>query len=211
MSAIHVTHAAWGAALTLLVAGCATVQPQIEGYTPAPMGWSWETAQRNTGSYGKDVQFKVTRGEGTWQGAPAVTLKTSLGGTIVSRPSDGKWQALLGPDGKPVMTYDPPMGWEFPVKVGRSWATRHRITMGATGRTMDVELACKVEAFEKVTVRAGTFDAFRIHCTPSSGSDETYWSSPGVAPFIKTRLIRPAGSPLGEGTQESELVSKPAP
>lgn len=211
MSTTNGKHAACLVALAAWMGGCASVEPEIAAYSPAPAGWSWEVAQRNTGSYGKDAQFKVTRTDGTWQGQPALMMKTSQGGAIVSRPSDGKWHAFLGPDGKPVMTFDPPMGWEFPLKVGKSWGTKHRITTVATGKAMDYEFACKVEAFEKVTVRAGTFDAFRVHCTPSSGSDETFWSSPEVPPFVKTRLIRPAGSPFGAGTQEAELVTRPAP
>lgn len=200
------------AALAALVAaGCATVEPQITGWTPAPVGSSWEVAQRNTGSYGKDVQFKVTRGDATWQGAPAVAMKTSLGGTLLMRPSDGKWLGMMSPDGKPTVSFDPPVGWEWPLKVGRSWTTRHRMTMLATGNTVEYDFSCKVLDFEKVTVRAGTFDAFRIHCTTSTGSDDTFWTSPDVQPFVKTRLQRNASAPQGAGTQEAELVSLPAP
>lgn len=210
MSGAFNKHAAFMAALVAIIGGCAAPEPQLTDWTPAPLGATWEIAQRNTGSYGKDAQFKVTRGDTTWKGMPAITMKTSQGGTIVARPSDGKWLAMLGPDGKPAMSFDPPIGWELPLHVGKSWATKHRLTVGATGQTLDYEFACKVEAFEKVTVRAGTFDAFRVHCNPSSGSDETYWSSPGLGPFVKTRLIRPAGSPSGQGTQEAELVAKPS-
>lgn len=210
MSGTINTHAARLAALVAIIGGCAAPEPQLTAWTPAPLGATWEVAQRNTGSYGKDTQFKVTRGDGSWQGAPAITMKTSQGGTIVARPSDGKWFAVLAPDGKPVMSFDPPVGWELPLQVGKSWSTRHRLTVGATGNTVDYQFSCKVEAFEKVTVRAGTFDAFRVHCNTSSGSDETYWSSPGLGPFVKTRLIRPAGNPFGPGTQEAELVATPS-
>jgi hypothetical protein len=208
----HTTHmAAFTAALAALMAGgCATVEPQIAEWTPAPMGSSWEVAQRNTGSYGRDVKFKVTRGDGTWQGAPAVAMKTSLGGTLLMRPSDGKWLGMLGPDGKPVVSFDPPTGWEFPLKVGKSWSNRHRMTQLATGAVAEFDLSCKVLDFEKVTVPAGTFDAFRINCKSSAGSDDIYWSSPTVQPFVKTRLQRSAGAPQGAGTQEAELVSVPS-
>jgi hypothetical protein len=194
----------------LMAAGCATVEPQIAGWTPAPMGSSWEVAQRNTGSYGKDVKFKVTRGDGSWQGAPAVAMKTSLGGTLMMRPSDGKWLGMLAADGKPVVSFDPPIGWEFPLKVGKSWTNRHRMTQLATGAVVEYELSCKVLEFEKVTVPAGTFDAFRINCKTSTGSDDTYWTSPAVQPFVKTRLQRSANAPQGAGSQEAELVSLPS-
>lgn len=204
------TCAAGVAAIAAFVAGCATVAPTVSTWSPAPVGSSWEVAQRNTGSYGRDVQFKITRGDGSWQGAPAVTMKNSLGGTLVLRPSDGKWLGMLGPDGKPAVSFDPPIGWEYPLSVGKSWTTRHRMTQLATGNKMEYDFACKVLDFEKVTVRAGTFDAFRINCKTSTGSDDTFWTSPGVGPFIKTRLERTASSPQGAGTQEAELVSLPA-
>lgn len=193
-----------------LAGGCATVEPQMAGWTPAPMGSSWEVAQRNTGSYGKDVKFKVTRGDANWQGATAVAMKTSLGGTLLMRPSDGKWLAMLGADGKPVVRFDPPIGWEYPLTVGKTWTTRHRMTQLATGAVVEYDFSCKVLDFEKVNVPAGTFDAFRINCKTSTGSDDTFWTSPAVQPFVKTRLQRSASSPQGAGTQEAELVSLPS-
>lgn len=64
-------------------------------------------AQRNTGSYGKDVQFRVTRGDGVWQGAPVVTMANSLGMTTMAAPN-GHWIAIVGRDGKPVMSWSAP-------------------------------------------------------------------------------------------------------
>lgn len=197
------------AALALVTAGCATPAPEITRWTPQPAGASWEIAQRNTGSYGRDARVRITRGDGTWQGQPAVVLKSSAGPATLADPATGQWHALVGPDGRPLVSYDPPVGWQYPVRVGREWTVKHRMTNHASGATSEFSLSCKVEAYEKVTVPAGTYDAFRIHCLNSGGLDETYWTTPANGLFVKTRLVRPATDPRGPGTQESELVTPP--
>jgi hypothetical protein len=201
--------AAPAAVFAAVLSGCAGVGPQMESWVPAPVGATWEIAQRNTGSYGKDTQLKTTRdADTTWQGAPVIAMATSQGGTLIARPGDGNWIVVLGRDGKPAVSFDPPIGWQYPLKVGKTWTTRHRMTMHATGNSVEFDFSCNVEDFEKVTVRAGTFDAFRVRCKTNLGADDTYWSSPGLGPFVKTRLLRDARHPAGAGTQESELVAK---
>ncbi len=65
-----------------------------------------------------------------------------------------------------------------------------------------------VPAYEKVTVPAGTFDAFKIACT-SAGASETYWLAPAAGLTVKSMFVRPQGSPFGAGTQQAELVRLP--
>lgn len=195
---------------SLLLAGCAsTAPPEATRWNPPPVGASWEVAQKNTGSYGRDTQFRVTRGDGTWEGKPVVTLRNSSGTTTIADPATGRWHALAAPDGKPMAIFEPPIGWQYPVRVGAEHTTRHRITNVATGRSSEFDFTCKVEDYEKVTVRAGTFDAYRIACRSSLGAEETYWTNPGTGVFIKTRLVRGASHPQGPGSQEAELVSAP--
>lgn len=201
--------AACAAVLAAVLGGCAASGPQADTWVAPAVGTSWEIAQRNSGSYGKDVQYRVTRRDTTWKGAPAVALTNSLGGSIVAEPAGGKWLAMVGRDGQPAITFDPPLGWNYPLKVGKSWSGRQRLTVHASGKTIEYELSCSIPAFEKVTVPAGTFEAFRIHCTSSIGNDETFWTSPGLGTFVKTRLVRGPGNPFGAGTQESELVARP--
>jgi hypothetical protein len=184
--------------------------PVMSHWTPAPPGATWEVAQRNTGSYGKDTQLTWTREDMRWKGAPAIGLKSSLGTMIVVEPVGGRWVSILGPEGRPVLSYDPPIGWVFPLQVGKTWTERERMTVHASGQTLEFDFNCKVEGFEKVTVRAGSFDTFRIHCTTSIGTDDMYWVSPGMGSFVKSHLRRDASSPFGAGTQEQELVSRPA-
>jgi hypothetical protein len=200
------------AAVAAALAACAGSlgDPVMTHWTPAPPGATWEVAQRNTGSYGKDAQFTWTREDMRWKGAPAIGLKSSTGTTIVVEPVGGRFVTVLGPEGRPVSTWDPPIGWVFPLKVGKSWSQHERLTLHASGKTVEFDFKCAVEGFEKVKVRAGTFDAFRIHCTSNVGTDDVYWTSPGVGAFVKTQLRRDASSPFGAGTQYAELVSLPS-
>lgn len=201
------TPVALAALAATLLGACAAMGPRAERWVvPAP-GSTWEMAQRNTGSYGKDVRYSVTSGTTTWKGAPAVALKNSMGSTILADPQTGKWLVVLGPNGQPAMSYDPPMGWEYPLHVGKSWSGHQRLTLHGPGRTLEFDFTCKVDGVEKVSVAAGSFDTFRIFCE-GPGSKETYWSSTENGQFVKTRLVREPNNPFGPGTQESELVSR---
>jgi len=194
-----------------LAAGCAALGPQLAAWNPAPIGASWDVSQRNTGSYGKDAQVRTTRiADSTWKGMPVAVMKASTGVTLLQQASDGNWLAVLGPNGKPFMSFEPAVGWEYPLYVGKSWTTRHKVTMHASNKVFDLEWSCKVEDFEKVTVPAGTLDAFRVHCTTNDGTDELDWYSPEVQTIVKTRMVRGPNSGFGPGTQETELVSRPS-
>ena len=198
-----------GLVLALVIGGCAFLGPKAERWTPPPAGASWEMAQRNTGSYGKDALVRLTRGDGMWQGAPVITFVGSQGVTTMAR-TDGRWIAMVGRDGKAITSWDPPLGFEYPMTVGKSWVSPFRMTLGASGKTIAYDLACKIESHEKVTVKAGTFEAFKIVCNTNIGNEEIYWANPDVGVFIKTQLRRTEKSPFGPGTQEAELVSAPA-
>ena len=199
-----------GAALALLLGGCTTVVPTIERWDPAPVGAVWSAQQRNTGSYGADMVTATTRAaDVVWNGAPALALKMGAR-TLLQRPTDGSWLALLGADGKPLFTYDPPLGFPMPATVGTRWKRLQKMTNLTNGRTTEWEWNCQVVAYEKVAVPAGTFDAFRTECTSSLDAQDTYWTSPKVHPFLKTKLVRGPKHPAGPGTSETELLKLPS-
>lgn len=184
------------------------MQPSYDHYVAPPVGATWTISQKNTGSYGKDVQLRVTREEGSWQGRPAIAFANSAGATTMAVPDTGRWLAIVGPGGKPLTSWAPALGWEYPLAVGKSWTTPYRMTVHATNTTIPYDLSCKVEGFEDVTVPAGSFKAYKIRCTTTIGTDETYWTSPELGVFVKASIRRSANSPFGPGTQESELVSQ---
>lgn len=202
--------AAVSAVFAIVGSGLAAAQPVTEKWSgPPPVGARWESAQKNTGSFGTDRQVKMTRlPDTTWKGAPALAISNVGAGTLLMRPDDGHWMAALGPDGAPAVTYDPPMGWLFPLAVGKKFDMNSRMT-NAKGTVTDVSASCAIEAWEKVEVRAGSFDAYRIACKNNLGEEGVYWTSPDVGSFVRTRLQRSASHPAGAGTQESELVVSP--
>lgn len=79
----------------------------------------------------------------------------------------------------------------------------------AAGRTLEFEWDCKVPAREKVTLPAGTFDAVRVECKSSADVQDSYWLTPAVHPFLKTKSERGPKHPSGPGTQETALLSLP--
>ena len=187
-----------------------TPEPKTERWAAPPMGATWETAQRNTGSFGPDATVRMTRtADGTWKGQPAIVFTNQRGGTLKLDPASGRWFAQSAPNGDPIVSFEPPLGWAMPLEVGKSWTMPFRMTLHTQGgRVIDYELACRVEAFEKVAVPAGTFDAFRIGCRSTIDNTETFWSSPDLGVFVKTSVRRGLGTPLGAGTQETELVAQ---
>ena len=89
---------------------------------------------------------------------------------------------------------------EFPLKVGKKWEYRYQRKGSTKGPTEDNILAeHKVEAYESVTVPAGTFQAFKInvkHEATGSRSLVTmpekmyFWYAPEVKQLIKRVQMR---------------------
>lgn len=195
---------------TVVVIGlsaCATVQPTAEKYVPPEIGASWEVEQKGSGSYGGDARLRVVRGENTiWQGKTVLAFKAPQMQTLLD-PATGRWLAITRLDGTPVMTFEPSMGWDHPVKVGNTYAARQKVTIHAANRTVEFDQSCAVLAYEKLTIAAGTFDTFKVRCTTNAGHDETHWVDPSRGLFVKQRLIRTDQHLSGPGTQDNEVLS----
>ncbi len=195
-------------ALGLLLGACATPETGGERWTAPPLGSSWDVEQKNTGSYGKDAVLRFTRGDGVWNGASVVTIANASGLTTMTAPN-GHWVAIVNREGKAMTSWDPPLGFNYPLTVGKTWVTPYKMTLG-NGKTLAYDLSCEVAAREQVTVKAGTFDAFKVVCRTTIGNEETYWTHPGMGVFIKSSLKRTAASPFGPGSQDTELLSAPS-
>lgn len=194
-------------AVVMGLTACASIAPTAEQYVPPEVGASWEIVQTSTGSYGGDARHKIVRADNTpWQGKSALTFRGPQTQTLAD-PTSGRWLAITRLDGTPVMTFEPPMGWDHPVKVGNIYSTRQKVTMHAAKRTVEFDQTCTVQAYEQLTLTAGTFGAFRVRCTTSAGHDETHWIDPARGLFVKQRLIRTEQHMAGLGTQDNEIVS----
>lgn len=198
--------AATSLAITLTLTACAELTAKLDHYTPPPVGSSWILAQHNTGSYGAgSVAFTGKRSERTWHGQELVAFESRTG-TLLARP-DGAWVAIVSGD-KPIMSWKPPMNWDYPLEVGKSWTKNASVTIHPAKRTISYTMTVKVEAYEDVTVPAGTFKAFKVHVTDTLGNDDTNWLSPELGLFIKRHRVRTAKNARGPGTRDVELVSQ---
>jgi hypothetical protein len=197
------------AALTavLLISGCATSEPP-PGAPRADLprhtiGSEWEFRERVSGSWAggaRRVPRFVFQGEREWRGKKLLaygTFHLDNRMRFVARVREGQVLETWDPHYSPI---------EFPLFVGRSWSTNFAYQNQQTGRAYaSVWLSFKVEAFEKVTVPAGTFDAFRIG-GGETGVHWTYWYAPEVTFLTKVRVERNSQSPSGPGLFEWELV-----
>jgi hypothetical protein len=202
-----VRRAAASLAAALVAGGCSMMEPKAESYVAPPLGSTWTVAQRNTGSYGSGtVQVPFKSAERLWQGKVTTAFVSSQ--QVVVATSDGSWAAILSPDDKPILSYDPPFGYDWPLMVGKTWTKSYKMTVHANQRVFPFDATFKVEAYEDVTVPAGTFKAFKISQVTTAGAEDTYWFAPELGIFAKQSLRRTDKSGYGPGTREVELVSQ---
>jgi hypothetical protein len=214
MRTLRATHPLQLGALAIcaaLVAGCASAPPKAERYIAPPVGASWKVQTTSTGSYGNGTKVaqQLSMRDVVVEGKPYHRFDAGGGATLLT-DSVGLFM-VLGPDDRPLMRYDPPLGYQFPLEVGKTWTQDIALTVGGTTKT-PMKAQWKVEAYEDVTVPAGTFKAWRVVFTDNFGFKQTTWSLPEtVGTYAKRVNERPATHPQGgAGTQVIELLTLPA-
>jgi len=194
------------AATALLAAGCAMMSSKVERYVAPADGSSYVIQRSDGGSYGTtNGQVPIKVGRRMMQGSEMVTFQGPAGPAVVALPS-GNWVGMFAGD-KPIMTWNPPIGWEWPIEVGKSWTKRYESTNHATKRTIPYESTQKVEAREDVTVPAGTFKTYRISTRTTLGDENVVWFSPDLGIWVKAQMRRTAQHPAGPGTRDDVLFS----
>ena len=189
-----------GATVALALTSTHGASPRAD-YKPPAAGSTWVQQTRNSGSYGDGVSESQVRMRRTvWKGQDALAFESAQG-TLVER--DAQWLATLAPDGKPAMTWDPPIGWDWPLEVGKSWKRKYSVTIHAQGVTVSGEYTGTVDAFEDVTVPAGTFKAFRVSTSDTLGINDTTWWSPELGIVLKRVLVRTEKNAVGPGRRET--------
>ena len=162
--------------------------------------------RRDIGSCGSaTVQLPSKRGELMWEGKPHVTFETPES-AIVARP-EGGWIGVFR-DGKPLMMWNPPANFEWPLTVGATFSKNYSLTMYPAQQTVTYTSTSRVEAYEDVTVPAGTFKAFKVRTTDTIGNDNIVWFSPEFGIFVKQNNRRTAQHAQGPGTRDIEMVSQ---
>jgi DUF3108-like len=196
-----------GLAVALVSGGCAVMAPKAERYVAPPLGSSYVRAQRDSGSFGsRNIELQVRCGERMWQGQRVIAFEFPQY-TLVAEPNTGSFLGIFVGD-KPIMTWDPPMGFDWPLEVGKTSTRNYRLTIHAKNQTVPFQLTQKVEAYEDVTVPAGTFKAFKISSSSTLGEESMYWYSPELGIFVKQILTRTAKNTAGPGVEETEIVSQ---
>jgi hypothetical protein len=194
-----------GCTLALLSSGCA-MAPKAERYVPPPMGASWSFSQANSGSYGSAARQTTSRRVQDAQGGRLLAFE-GTDATILADPGTGRWHSWVKGD-TPLLSWNPPIGYEWPLEVGKTWTKDYVFTMHAAKREVPLKVTQTVEAYEDVTVPAGTFKAFRIRSTNSMGDDNVNWFSPELGIFVKGDLRRTEKHAAGAGTRKNELTSQ---
>lgn len=195
-----------GLALAMVSGGCA-VAPRMDGPFIVEAGSSWTSERRDTGSFGKGTAQQTIKalGEQTWQGRRVRATELPQG-TRLTDAVTGEWLAMVKGD-KTLMTWEPSLGYDWPLTVGKSFARDYRFVNHVTKQSTDIRSTMTVEAFEDVTVPAGTFKAFRIRYTDSLGVESVSWFNPDGAGWVKIQSTRSSKFPAGPGTQEIDLIS----
>ena len=81
---------------------------------------------------------------------------------------------------------------DFPLRVGKTWSQDIDLRQTSTGAMRPYSNTWKVEAYEEITVKAGTFKAFRIGWHQENrgpygwSGDATFWWSPDVKAAVKS-------------------------
>ena len=201
------------ALLPLLLGGCAKPNPTAERMGIPSMGTVSTYHRTSSGSLGTyDGKVVWTHAPTTWQGKPMVLFSAPRVGGSVHDPVSFGVVASVSADGKPLMSYDPPIDYAWPLAVGKTWAAEHTVTVHATGAKIAYRRDYRVEGVENLTVPAGTFKAWKVSWKDSNGETETRWIAPeaGIA-TVKRHVERPATHLQGPGVLDAELQSQVAP
>lgn len=182
------------------------MEPKGEPWQEQAIGSTWVRVMQNTGSYGPaTTRVSNIRGAGTWRGS-AVKTWESAEGTLLQAPN-GDFVAIVKGD-TPLVTWDPPAGYAWPLTIGKSWSRKLNVTFHAAKRTIPVEVTSTVEAYEEVTVPAGMFKAFKVRSIDNQGNEDLNWYSPELGIFVKQSLRRTARHSAGPGTRETVIESQ---
>ena len=199
------------AATFVLANGCSTPAPKADRFVSAPAGTTMSYFRRSSGSFGNvDGPVDWTLVDREWQGKPVRAMVSPQAGTTLHDPASNNFSqlAVLNRIGEAMFSFDPPVGYRYPLEVGKAWTSTHQMTMYPSRELRTYELSYKVEAQESLTVPAGTFQTYRILTTDNFGQVDRYWISPETGILtIKRTQTRPASHPQGAGQLDGELIS----
>lgn len=192
-------------AAAVMAAGCSLMTPRLEAFVvPAP-GSTWTVARTDSGSFGSaTTQVTTTRGEQLWKGQRVISFESP--GFTQLLESDGKLVAFMNGD-KPIVSFAPALRIAYPLQAGNTSTTSHEVTIYPSKRVVPMKVTQTVEAYETVTVPAGSFKAFRVAWNEDNGNENVYWISAALGIVVKSVMTRTAKHAAGPGRRVNELVA----
>lgn len=189
----------------------ATSQPGV--FVPAPEGTVLVYQRKSEGSYGQyEGPVRWTIGQRDWNGRKLVSSTSERHGIQLLDPGNHAIVAQLSSDGQPLMSFNPPMAYEWPLAVGKAWRGVYELTRYTPPMLSSLTIDYKVETLEEVSVPAGRFMAYKVVTTNSLGETDQTWTVPSLGiGTLKVVRDRPANHPLGPGHLEGVLVSRSLP
>ena len=198
----------------VLASGCAVAPPAAERMVVAPTGTVMTYHRKSSGGLGAyDGKVVWNMANEHLAGPACLFFRLGRCGYHFARAKP-VWRRCTVESGRYNRCFLSTRPFSYPVAVG-SW------------QDLDVyphdDIACqrqnhansihgKVESWGDVTVPAGTFKAYKLVWTDSTGDVETRWVNPqeGLA-TIKRHIDRPATHPQGAGVLDAELISYTLP
>lgn len=202
------------AAVFLLWAVAARAAPLLP--TAEGTSWEYESTETRTGEAPVHSVITVRAGKQLFDGKELVKFET-LTGNVISKTElmsvDANGIACLarsGKDGKITKLNPPEPIIAAPLKVGAVWELESEVS----GIKMHQRFT--VVAEERVTVPAGSFQAFHLRCEDSSlmSIKLDRWFAPGTGLVKETTVLKGPGGLMQRATLElskfTEVLPKPA-
>jgi hypothetical protein len=167
----------FAATLAAVSGGNTLAQPEQQTrFATVAIGSSFVRSINDTGSYGNGSSTTtVTRTTNSdWKGQTVGVWKQSAGPTLLINPVNGAFVAFVNGE-TPVISFEPAAGWPWPLEAGKTWTVKTTLTLHGPNQVVPLEITSAVEAYEDVTIPAGTFKAFRVRSVDNLGNEDVNW------------------------------------
>jgi hypothetical protein len=205
------------ATLVFLLLTVAVVCPSVAVYAQAdtpkaerpvwpPAGSTWTVKLTLSGSLGSGTRESTIEslGEVEWNGR---RVQSQRGITQNYFDSERRIVGAAARDGTPIQTYHPYEAlYDWPLWAGKTWPSELQLKVYQRNETFDLKFVFAAEAFEEITVPAGTFRTFRILRT-GPNDRMVVWYEPKLGLEVKRDWERYATHPFGPGTHRMEMLS----
>ena len=164
------------------------------------VGYEWRYSW--TDPSGKGTIVKEIIREEAFEGVPAFVVRRGASDDFYAKDVLG----LLGTmsDGRVTVKRSAPFqALAWPMEVGKEWINAYVVQRAGEKASESQENRVVVSKIERVTVGAGSFDAFKteIYNGRTGTLLNEYWYAPAVKWFAKSRVYNP------DGVREEELSS----